>query len=244
MKKNILNKIELILLIAFFISAILLTIGSQINYKVHLSLVPVVGDEKMPLRYTMQKEALLYEKEDTYYLRWEMSEAGRWLRTESTVKANKIEWNPTTNDYGKLRKDYAILQEQPAIITDVFYDEQETKKVLVTAVLDPNAFEDWASTDSYMVDLSFMSPAYSHVIPKSCTQKDDVDKSFVYVVKEIPKIWGTEYVLRKEYVKIIADNGSHVALEMPPTARVVVDANYSTIRGYHDGLIVGINEAE
>ncbi|MDO5403044.1 MAG: hypothetical protein Q4F11_06350, partial [Eubacteriales bacterium] len=93
--------------------------------------------------------------------------------------------------------------------------------------------ESWNQSTQLVAAVTHYGERNKYVVPMSSVFKEG-EQTFIYVVYETRKAWGTEYILHKETVKVIESNGEYAALNSVPKYKILKNAKKS----YYDGMLI------
>jgi len=233
--KKIIFKIELTLLFFVLLISISLTFISQMNYKDKLIEVNLAAPSEDYIDHEVEyKGNLNVESSGKYKVEWIMTDYINYIQDQT--EPMKIEICNMKIIYMQDSMEKLNVTYQEGEMTEAFIDmtnayEGKSKEI---SYLDQIP-QTWKISDPLKVKIKILGARKQFVLPSSCIIKDNQNsKSYVYIIDETPKVWGTEYSLRKILVNVIESNGELSAINMYPGKQIVKDVMTS----YYDGMLV------
>lgn len=229
-----------ILLLIFFIIAAWMTVYSQKNYEENLVEVEVVRPSKKALEYTIEYLAEYRETENGKVIQWEMEDLGEYAE-EGSVRIYPVYLENSVTTEGKLIPSYrkgnayeglwirgSEIQESGAYLMETTIE-----------VFTPEVTE----AEFLMAEVSFTGVEYESVIPCSAiiSPRSSTDTSMVYVIEEIPKVWGTALSIKSVPIMVLATNGTEAAIGNTISLDMIADAQNT---GVYEGLQVKLADPE
>jgi len=236
MKVNkIIFKIELTLLLIVLLISISFTFLSQMNYKDKLIEVNLVAPSEGYIDHEVEyKGNLNVESSGKYKVEWIMTDYINYIQNQTDpveIEICNMKMIYMQDSMEKLNVTYQEGEMTEAFIDMTKAHEGGSKEI---SYLDQIP-QTWKISDPLKVKIKIRGARKRFVLPSSCIIKDSQNsKSYVYSIDETPKIWGTEYSLRKILVNVIESNGELSAIDMYPGKQIVKDV----ITSYYDGMLV------
>lgn len=236
------RNIPALLLLLFLLIAAGMTVISQNNYQRNLVEVEVIQPVKKALQYTIEYLADLQETEAGFVIRWEMEESGEYAqRGEVWVYPVYLENNVSVK--GKLIPSYIKGTAYPGLWVHASKNSETGIYTMETTVEEFPA--ELVEAEFLMVEVIFAGTEYETVIPCSAitSSKGSTESSRVYIIEEIPKIWGTALSVRTAPIMILETNGIEAAIGNVISSDIVADIDQY---GVQEGLQVKVfyREAE
>ena len=234
--KKIIGRIEVALLAIFIIVAITFTFLSQKNYKSKLTKVSIVEATDMCIDHETEYIGnLSMDAGGKYKIAWFMNAYAKVLDQSeqlTEVEVSNIIVNYKQDAYEKQKVSYKTGETSTAYMDEVV-DVQGGYQVATYFNEIPAS---WKKEDTFLVTIKFTGRK-KYVIPASCVVYDKQnDQRFVYKIKEEPKIWGTEYSLKKVNVNVIESNGEYLEVENSPGDHIIENASTKL----YEGMLVKI----
>ena len=240
MKVNkIIFKIELTLLLIVLLIAISFTFLSQMNYKSKLTKVNLATPSEDYIGHEVEyKGNLNVESSGKYKVEWIMTDYINYIQNQTDpveIEICNMKMIYMQDSMEKLNVTYQEGEMTEAFIDMTNAHQGGSKEI---SYLDQIP-QTWKVTDPLKVKIKVWGARKEFVLPSSCIMKDSQNnKSYVYRIEETPKIWGTEYSLKKVLVNVIESNGELSAVDMQPGEQIVKDV----IASYYDGMLVQYNK--
>jgi len=237
--KKIIFKIELTMLFIVLLISISFTFLSQMNYKSKLTQVKLASPTDACIDHEVEyKGNLEIESSGKYNVEWIMTDYINYIESQTApveIEISNMKMIYTQDSMEKLNVTYQEGETTEAFIDMTVVAEGGFK---VISYLDQIP-QTWKVTDPLKVKIKVWGARKEFVLPSSCIMKDSQNnKSYVYRIEETPKIWGTEYSLKKVLVNVIESNGELSAVDMHPGEQIVKDV----IASYYDGMLVEYNK--
>ena len=235
--KKIIARIEVGLLAIFIIVAITFTFLSQKNYESKLTEVSIAQASDMCIDHEAEYTGTLSQEVDgKYKIAWFMNAYAKELdlREQLTeVKVSNIILNYKQDANEKETVSYKTVDVCTAYMDEVV----DAKGGYQVATYFKEIPTSWKKDSTFLVTIVFTGSRKMNVIPASCVIYDKQNEQrFVYIIKEEPKVWGTEYSLKKVNVNVIESNGEFSAVEYIPGDRIVENASFQL----YEGMLVKI----
>ncbi|MCH5345035.1 MAG: hypothetical protein J1E64_13455 [Acetatifactor sp.] len=232
--------IPVTLLLCFFIIATWMTIFSQKNYRENLVEVEVVQPSEKALQYKIEYMAEYRETENGQVIQWEMDELGEYAK-EGFVQIYPVYLENNTTEEGKLVPSYRKGNVYEGLWIQGTVNSESNSYIMETTIEEfpPEIIE----AEFLMVELVFTGAEYEAVIPCSAiiSPKSSTETSRVYVIEEIPKIWGTALSIKSVPVMILATNGTEAAIGNTISLDIIADVRSSDI---YEGAQVKLPNSE
>ena len=235
--KKIIGRIEVALLAIFIIVAITFTFLSQKNYKSKLTKVSIVEATDMCIDHeTEYIGTMSMDAGGKYKIAWFMNKYAKELdqREQITqVEVSNIILNYKQDANEKEKVGYKTGDMSTSYIDEVM----DVEGGFQVATYFKEIPASWKKDATYLVTVKFTGSRKMFVIPASCVLYDNQnDQRFVYKIIEEPKIWGTEYSLKKVNVNVIESNGEYSAVDNSPGDHIIENANANL----YEGMLVKI----
>ena len=235
--KKIIARIEVGLLAIFIIVAITFTFLSQKNYENNLTKVSIVEPTDMSIDHEAEYAGnLTIDIGGKYKIGWFMNDYAKELDqreqlTQVDVSNIVLTYKQDVNEKEKVS--YKIGESSTAYIDEVVDVEGGYQVATYLGEIPAS----WKKDATYLVTVKFTGNRKKYVIPASCVVYDKQnDQRYVYKIKEEPKIWGTEYSLKKVNVNVIESNGEYSAVENSPGDHIIENASNEL----YEGMLVKI----
>lgn len=228
------------LLLCFFIIATWMTIFSQKNYRENLVEVEVVQPSEKALQYKIEYMAEYRETETSQVIQWEMDELGEYAK-EGFVQIYPVYLENNITEEGKLIPSYRKGNVYEGLWIQGTENSESNSYIMETTIEEfpPEIIE----AEFLMVELVFTGAEYEAVIPCSAiiSPKSSTETSRVYVIEEIPKIWGTALSIKSVPVMILATNGTEAAIGNTISLDIIADVRSNDI---YEGAQVKLPNSE
>ena len=228
------------LLLCFFIIATWMTIFSQRNYRENLVEVEVVQPSEKALQYKIEYMAEYRETETGKVIQWEMDGLGEYAK-EGFVQIYPVYLENNITEEGKLIPSYRKGNVYEGLWIQGTENLESNSYIMETTI------EEFPSeiieAEFLMVELVFTGAEYEAVIPCSAiiSPKSSTEANRVYVIEEIPKIWGTALSIKSVPVMILATNGTEAAIGNTISLDIIADARSNNI---YEGVQVKLPNSE
>lgn len=227
-------------LLCFFIIAAWMTVFSQKNYRENLIEVEVVQPSKKALQYKIEYMAEYRETETGKVIQWEMDELGEYA-TEGFVQIYPVYLENNVTAEGKLIPSYRKGNAYEGLWIQGTEDPESNSYIMETTIEEfpPEIIE----AEFLMAEVVFTGAEYEAVIPCSAIigPKSSTDASRMYVIEEIPKIWGTALSIKSVPVMILATNGTEAAIGNTNSLDIIADVRSS---GIYEGAQVKLPDSD
>lgn len=215
-------------LLLFFIIAAWMTIFSQKNYRENLVEVEVVQPSKQVLQYKIEYMAEYRETENGKVIQWEMDELGEYAK-EGCVQIYPVYLENSVTAKGKLSPSYRKGNVYEGLWIQGTENLENNSFIMETTLEEfpPEIIE----AEFLMAEVVFTGAEYEAVIPCSAiiNPKSSTEASRVYVIEEIPKIWGTALGIKSVPVMILATNGTEAAIGNTISLDIIADVRSNDI---------------
>lgn len=239
LKKRITQrKIIVYLLGLFFLIAVIMTNLSQKNYQNHLTEVNVVQPIKKKLLHTREYMADYQKTEDGIVIQWEMEEFGE-LAKDGEVWIYPITLQNQVTEKGNLVPFYIKGTAYPGLWIQIAQKLESGTYQMETSLKDVPS--ELIEADFLMAVVTFYGQEQKSVIPYSAVipPATPTESYRLYIVEEIPKIWGTALQTKAVPILILESNGTEVAIGNTILSAIVTDIKQS---GIHEGMSIKIFE--
>lgn len=231
-----------VLLCAYVVIAITLTIASQINYKNNLVHIGDFCDcTSGRMWHNVEYPATLQKDGQKYVFKWNMtgSYANYILSAMNSgevqvvhIQGMKVAYKHNSNE--ELAS--YIVKGEETLETIINNTEEKGSYIELVAKADeiPESFKGYSE---FIVSLSFLGGKNEGLVPKSSVLST-ASGNFIFLLKERQKIWGTEYYLQAQYIEIQESSETTVGISMKYGDKVVEFASPE----YYDGMLVAVDE--
>jgi hypothetical protein len=227
-KRPLVLNIPVMFLLFFFIIAAWMTIFSQKNYRRNLVEVEVVQPSEQVLQYKIEYMAEYQEKENGKVIQWEMDELGEYAK-EGCVQIYPVYLENNVTAEGKLSPSYRKGNAYEGLWIQGTENSESNSFIMETTLEEfpPEIIE----AELLMVEVVFTGAEYEAVIPGSAIRypNSSTETSRVYVIEEIPKIWGTALSIKSVPVMILATNGTEAAIGNTISLDIIADVRSNDI---------------
>lgn len=222
------------LLMIFFAIAVWMTVFSQKNYKENLVEVEVVRPSKKALQYKIEYLAEYRETEDGKVIQWEMEDLGEDAQ-EGFVQIYPVYLENNVTTEGKLIPAYRKGNAYKGLGIHGSRNPESGGYIMETTieVFTPEIVE----AEFLMAEVVFTGAEYEAVIPYSAIipPKSSTETSRVYVVEEIPKVWGTALGIKSVPIMVLETNGIEAAIGNSISFNIIADVKRA---GVYEGMQV------
>lgn len=227
-KRPLVLNMPVMFLLFFFIMAVCMTIFSQKNYRKNLVEVEVVQPSRQVLQYKIEYMAEYRETENGKVIQWEMDELGEYAK-EGCVQIYPVYLENNVTAEGKLSPSYRKGNVYEGLWIRGTENSENNSFIMETTLEEfpPEIIE----AEFLMVEVVFTGAEYEAVIPCSAiiSPQSSTETSRVYVIEEIPKIWGTALSIKSVPVMILSTNGVEVAIGNTISLDIIADVRSNDI---------------
>lgn len=218
----------------FFLIAAGMTKISQRNYQRNLLEVKVVQPIKKALLYTKEYQAEWKETEHGMVIQWEMEEFAKQAQ-EGEILIYPLSLKNRATEMGKLVPFYEKGTPYQGLSIRMVQQLESGSYQMETSIEEFPS--DVTEAEFLMVEITFYGEEQSAVIPCSAivSPSASTESSKLYIVEEIPKIWGTALQLKAKPILILESNGLDAAIGNLISSVIVADVKQS---GVYEGAQV------
>lgn len=218
----------------FFLIAAGMTKISQRNYQRNLLEVKVVQPIKKALLYTKEYQAECKETEHGMVIQWEMEEFAKQAQ-EGEILIYPLSLKNHATEMGKLVPFYEKGTPYQGLSIRMVQQLESGSYQMETSIEEFPS--DVTEAEFLMVEITFYGEEQSAVIPCSAivSPSASTESSKLYIVEEIPKIWGTALQLKAKPILILESNGLDAAIGNLISSVIVADVKQS---GVYEGAQV------
>lgn len=232
------NKVKFvlkILLVVYFIAAICLTFISQKNYERKLVKVEACNCESSSISHNVEYMGKLKPIHGSYEIVCDITDYKKEIKecynsgelTDVLVSNISIVYGKDKNE--KIKPGINIIEEINATINSCsVVDDKLQMKIFIRDLPDS-----WELDQEYIIKISFFGTKRRNVVPSSSIISIN-EQDYVFVIEETPKIWGTEYSVHRELVKVVESNGELKALNSLQNKKIIKYAN----KQYYEGMLI------
>lgn len=226
-----------IILVIYFLAAVSLTFISQWNYERRLVKVESCNCENSSLGHNVEYMGKLNSINGSYEIMCDILDYKNEIKdcydsgdlTDTSVSNTSILYSKDENE--KIKPEISIIEESKATISSCSIVDD----ILQVRMFLPDLPDSWDQNQEYIVKIAFNGTKRKNVVPSSSVISIN-GQDYVFVIEEIPKIWGTQYCVHKELVKVIESNGELKALNSLQNKKIIKYASEQ----YYEGMLIEV----
>lgn len=232
--------IPILLLLIFFALAAWMTVISQKNYKKNLVEVETVQPSKKALQFTIEYLAEYKETESGAVIQWEMEDLGDYAQ-EGSVQIYPVYLENSVTVEGRLVPSYKKGNSYEGLWIHASKKPESGTYIMETTI--ETFTSEIIEAEFLMAEVAFTGAEYEAVIPCSAivSPKSSTESSRVYIIEEIPKIWGTALGVKSVPIIVLATNGTEAAIGNTISFDIIADVKKS---GVYEGLQVKLSNPD
>lgn len=226
-KSSFLHKIELGLLVLFFLASAVMTYGSQANYMRRLTVVEVMQPYAGFVEHHMSYPGRMICENGLYKIQFTAD-----LYAELLVQETPPEMEVAKVSYFFERDAQENLELKMTLGESIRNPLERVEDGNLGVIILKDLPEGWSSKDEYIVSLDIFGTKKMNIVDTSCIWYDAGEgKNYVYTIVEEKKIWGTEYRLYRREVTVEETNGVVSAIKNRPYEPIVKNVSDSWYHG-------------